>query len=194
MALPAEKPIFSRIDFLVWEHGQTERHEYVDGEVFAMTGVRDRHNVIGGNLYLALRAHLKGTPCKTYMAEVKLEVTPADSVFYPDVFVTCEAPSDPLIKRDASLIIEVLSPSTEAYDRGRKFAAYRMLASLKEYVLVTTDEPHIEVFTRADDGAWLLRDYQPGDFFTLSSVDCPCSVDDVYDDVDFSEPAPAATL
>ena len=194
MALPAEKPSFSRADYLAWEHEQAERHEYVDGEVFAMTGVRDRHNVISLNLATAIRAHLKGTPCKTYMAEVKLEVALADSVFYPDVFVTCEAPSDPLIKRDAALIIEVLSPSTEAYDRGRKFAAYRMLGGLKEYILVTTDEPHIEVFTRANDGAWLLREYRPGDFLTLSSVDLTCSVDDIYDDVDFSEPAPAATL
>ena len=193
MAPPAEKPSFSRADFLDWEHTQAERHEYVDGEVFAKTGVRDRHNVIGGNLATLIRTHLKGTPCKTYMAEVKLEVALADSVFYPDVFVTCESPSDPLIKRDASLVIEVLSPSTEAYDRGRKFAAYRMLAGLKEYVLVTTDEPHIKVFSRADDGAWLLREYRPGDFFTLGSVGIACTVDDVYDDVDFSEPAPVAT-
>ena len=194
MGLPQEKPAFTRSDYLAWENEQPDRHEFVAGEVFAMTGVRDVHNVIAGNFYLALRQHLKGSSCKTYMADVKLEVVAVDSVFYPDVFVTCESPSDPLIKRDASLIVEVLSPSTEAYDRGRKFAAYRMLGGLKEYILVTTDEPHIEVFSRADDGAWLLREYRPGDFLTLSSVDLTCAVDDIYDDVDFSETAPAATL
>ena len=110
MGLPAEKPCFNRADYLIWEHDQPERHEYVAGEVFAMVGVRDRHNVIAGNLYVPIRAHLKGSPCKIYLSDIKLEVSAADSVFYPDLFVTCETPSDPLVKRDAALIIEILSP------------------------------------------------------------------------------------
>lgn len=83
MGLPAEKPHFSRADYLIWEHDQPARHEYVAGEVFAMVGVRDRHNVIAGNLYVPIRAHLKGSPCKTYLSDIKLEVSAADSVFTP---------------------------------------------------------------------------------------------------------------
>jgi len=186
MGPPAEKPHFSRADYLIWEHEQSERHEYVAGEVFAMVGVRDRHNVIAGNLYVPLRAHLKGSPCKTYLSDIKLEVSAADSVFYPDLFVTCETPSDPLVKRDAALIVEILSPSTEAYDRGRKFGMYRLLPGLKEYLLIGTDEALVEVYRRTDDEAWLLRTYRPGDTFTLASIDLQIAVDDVFDDIDFS--------
>ena len=186
MGLPAEKPCFNRADYLIWEHDQPERHEYVAGEVFAMVGVRDRHNVIAGNLYVPIRAHLKGSPCKIYLSDIKLEVSAADSVFYPDLFVTCETPSDPLVKRDAALIIEILSPSTEAYDRGRKFGMYRLLPGLKEYLLIGTDEALVEVYRRTDDEAWLLRTYRPGDTFTLASIDLQIAVDDVFDDIDFS--------
>ena len=182
----AEKPHFSRADYLIWEHDQSERHEYVAGEVFAMVGVRDRHNVIALNLAALVRPHLKGSPCKTYLSDIKLEVSAADSVFYPDLFVTCEAPSDPLVKRDAALIIEILSPSTEAYDRGRKFGMYRLLPGLKEYLLIGTDEALVEVYRRTDDEAWLLRTYRPGDTFTLASIDLQIAVDDVFDDIDFS--------
>ena len=186
MGLPAEKPCFNRADYLIWEHDQPERHEYVAGEVFAMVGVRDRHNVIALNLAALVRPHLKGSPCKTYLSDIKLEVSAADSVFYPDLFVTCETPSDPLVKRDAALIVEILSPSTEAYDRGRKFGLYRLLPGLKEYLLIGTDEALVEVYRRTDDDAWLLRTYRPGDTFTLTSIDLQIAVDDVFDDIDFS--------
>ena len=186
MGLPAEKPCFNRADYLIWEHDQPERHEYVAGEVFAMVGVRDRRNVIALNLAALVRPHLKGSPCKTYLSDIKLEVSAADSVFYPDLFVTCETPSDPLVKRDAALIVEILSPSTEAYDRGRKFGMYRLLPGLKEYLLIGTDEALVEVYRRTDDDAWLLRTYRPGDTFTLTSIDLQIAVDDVFDEIDFS--------
>ena len=189
MGLAAKKPEFTREDYLAWESTQPDRHEYVAGEVFAMVGVRDRHNAIGGNLYVALHSHLRGSPCRPYFADVKLEVAAADSIFYPDLFVTCEAPSDPLVKRDARLIVEILSPSTEAYDRGRKFAGYRLLPGLQEYMLLSADEPIVEIYTRAADGAWLMRAYQAGDTLHLSSLDLTLSVDAIYDAIDFSEPA-----
>lgn len=189
MGLAARKPRLERQDFIAWENGQSERHEYLEGEVFAMVGVRDRHNIIAGNFYLQLRPHLKGSPCRTYMADIKLEVAAADAVFYPDLFVTCEPQPDPLVKRDAGLIIEVLSPSTEAYDRGRKFAAYRLLPGLREYLLVSSDAALIEVYTRTGD-AWLLREYRTGDSLTLGSLELDLKVDDIYEDVDLS-PEPA---
>lgn len=186
MGLAVEKTVFTRSDYIAWENEQADRHEFVEGEVSVMTGVRDSHNVIAGNFYLALRQHLKGSPCKTYMADVKLEVVAVDSMFYPDVFVTCESPSDPLVKRDAKLIIEVLSPSTEAYDRGRKFALYRQLGGLQEYLLISTDEPRLDIYRRAEGDSWLLRSYLPGEHFTLSSVDLSLTVDAVFEDVDFN--------
>ncbi len=189
MGLPAEKPHFSRADYLIWEHDQPDRHEYIGGEVFAMVGVRDRHNVIALNLAALVRPHLKGSPCKTYLSDIKLEVSAADSVFYPDLFVTCETPSDPLVKRDAALIVEILSPSTEAYDRGRKFAMYRLLPGLKEYLLISIDEARLEVYQRTDDDAWLLREYRLGDTLSLASIDLKVAVNEVFDDVEFNTPA-----
>lgn len=100
MGLPAEKTVFTRDDYIAWESEQQDRHEFINGGVFAMTGMRDSHNVIAGDFYLALRQHLKGSTCRTYMADVKLEVVAVDSIFYPDVFFTCEFPSDPLINSD----------------------------------------------------------------------------------------------
>lgn len=182
-ALP--KPKFSREDFIAWENEQADKSEYLEGEVYAMVGVRDRHNEIALNLVQFIRPHLKGSPCRTYLSDIKLEVTEADAVFYPDLFVTCASSSDPRVKRDAILLIEVLSPSTEAYDRGRKFAAYRLLPGLQEYLLVSTDQPLIEIYTRTGD-AWLMREYRPGDHFKLASIDLNLSVDDVFDEVDFS--------
>jgi Uma2 family endonuclease len=188
MGLPAKKPVLSREEFIAWENAQPDKSEFLDGEVFAMVGVRDRHNEIALNLAQFIRPHLKGSPCRTYLSDIKLEVAAADAVFYPDLFVTCAENADPLIKRDASLIVEILSPSTEAYDRGRKFASYRMLPSLHEYLLVSADEALVEIYTRTGD-AWLLREYRPGDRFTLDSIDLALTVDDVFEDVDFSEPA-----
>ena len=192
MGLAAKKPEFAREDYLTWESAQPDRHEYLAGEVFAMVGVRDQHNAIGGNLYVALHSHLRGSPCRPYFADVKLEVVAADSIFYPDLFVTCESPSDPLVKRDARLIVEILSPSTEAYDRGRKFACYRLLPGFQEYMLLSADEALIEVYTRTGDGAWLLREYRGSDRLTLSSIDLALSVDAIYDAIDFSEPGAAS--
>lgn len=184
MGLPAEKITFNREDFIAWENDQPDKHEYLNGEVFAMVGVRDKHNEIALNMVQYIRPHLKGSPCRTYLSDIKLEVVAADAVYYPDLFVTCATESDPLIKRDACLVIEILSPSTEAYDRGRKFASYRLLPGLQEYLLVSTDEPVIEIYSRTGD-AWLLREYRPGDHFTLASIALTLAVDDIFEDVTF---------
>ena len=114
-------------DYLVWEAAQPERHEFVDGEVFAMAGAEDRHVTVTGNVYMALRQHLRGTPCRTFMADMKVQAHADSSYFYPDVLVTCSAADadSRQIKREPRLIVEVLSPGTEAYDRGEKFVRYR---------------------------------------------------------------------
>jgi hypothetical protein len=124
---------FSAADFLAWDAGQTDKHEYVDGELVAMAGVEDRHATVALNMAMALRQHLRGTPCRTFIADVKLHVEAANAYFYPDVFVTCSEAdrASPLIKREAVLVVEVLSPGTAAYDRGDKFARYRQLPALR---------------------------------------------------------------
>lgn len=158
-AVPSQ-PRFTYADYLVWEEAQPERHEYLGGEVFAMAGGSTAHNTLTGNMYMALRAQTRGTPCRVYMADVKLRVEAANASFYPDVFVTCSAADAARSnqQQDALLIVEVLSPSTEGHDRGDKFSAYRMLPSLQAVVFVTQGQPHIEAFIRSADGVWTLHE------------------------------------
>jgi len=151
---------FTLNDFLIWEAAEPLRHEFIEGEAFAMTGGTDMHNLITGNAYLSLREHTQGTPCRVFMADMKLAVHAADACFYPDIFITC-TPADAertLIKHDAKIIVEVLSPSTEGYDRGKKFTHYRLIDTLQAYVLIAQDEYHIEAFVRAQDNHWTLFD------------------------------------
>ena len=116
-------------EFLAWDANEPARHEFVRGDVFAMAGASECHIVVTGNLFVALRAHLRGTPCRPLMTDMKLRVEAADCFFYPDLMVTCEPPSphNEFVKTDAKLVVEVLSPTTAAYDRGEKFASYRQL-------------------------------------------------------------------
>ena len=123
----------SREDFIAWENTQPDKHEFVAGEVFAMVDARRVHVSIAGNCFARLKEHLRGGPCRAFMADMKLEVTAADAVFYPDVLVTGHAED---LKAETTMhqptvIIEVLSESTAAYDRGDKFASYRLIESLR---------------------------------------------------------------
>jgi Uma2 family endonuclease len=150
MALPMLEKRFDAAAYLAWEETQAERHEYLVGEVFAMVGVRQSHNIATGNLPWLPAPELKGTPCRVFVEAVKTRVEAADCFFYPDVVVTCDA-RDRLTPDYVShplLVAEVLSESTAAFDRGRKFAAYRKLESLQDYVLVDLAAQRIEVFRR----------------------------------------------
>ncbi|AMK77357.1 MULTISPECIES: Uma2 family endonuclease [Methylomonas] len=163
----AEQLHFSAADFLAWEENQTEKHEFVAGEVFVMTGARQDHVLVSGNIYAALKQRLRGTPCRAYIADMKLRVETADAFFYPDVMVSCH-PEDRQAEQFLShpaLIVEVLSDSTADYDRGGKFVAYRKLESLQEYLIVDIDNRRVECFRRTTDNDWLLHDY-------LGEVDC----------------------
>jgi Uma2 family endonuclease len=188
MSLPQAEVAFGPEDYLAWEHTQPIRNEYVNGEVFAMSGASDAHGTAAGNLFASLHAHLRGTPCKPFIADMKVHVEAANSFFYPDIVVTCDArdrsPEASHVKRHPVLIVEVLSPSTEAYDRGNKFAAYRTLASLREYVLVSTEQRRIEVFRRDATGHWVLYPFALDEALELSSVDFRCPVAEVFDGVD----------
>ena len=177
-------------DYLAGEVLSPIRHEYVAGEVFAMAGATEEHATIAGNLFALLHAQVRGGPCRVYIADMKLRVEAADAFFYPDVFVTCDArdTSESLAKRHPSLICEVLSESTEAYDRGGKFAAYRTLETLSEYLLIDSRRRSVEVFRRQPDG-WLLAPVAPDGQLELISLGLSCAVDALYEDVVFPTPA-----
>jgi Uma2 family endonuclease len=172
-------------EFLAWEATQTERHFFLRGEVFAMAGGTAEHNEAAGGFYADLKQHLKGTPCKTFMGDMRLYVQTADAYFYPDVVVTCDPrdTSDPKISTivHAKLVIEVLSPSTAIFDRGAKFAHYRTLDSLQEYVLVDPETKTLEVFRKNASQVWELH---PSDAthpnVRLNSVDWVSSLNEIF--------------
>ena len=185
MGQAAQKTIFTAADYLVWESAQLDRHEFLDGEVFAMAGAEDRHVTVAGNLYIALRQHLSGSPCRTYMSDMRLHVAAANSYFYPDVLVTCSALdlASAMLKTEPRLIAEVLSPSTAAYDRGVKFSHYRSLASLQEYLLIDLDTRSTDCFRKRDDGLWVLHPFARGEPVSLASVALELRADQLFAEV-----------
>ena len=136
-----------------------------------MAGAEDRHVTVSMNIAFALRQHLSGSPCRTFMSDMRLHVAAANSYFYPDVLVTC-SPLDlasAMVKSEPKLIVEVLSPSTGAFDRGLKFSHYRRLASLEEYVLIDLDSRTSDCYRKGADGLWVLHPFARGEAVTLAS-------------------------
>jgi Uma2 family endonuclease len=185
VALP-DRLLMTAAEYLAWEPTQEGRHEYWDGEVVAMSGGTRNHNRISLNFSKLLDDALLNRNCDVYISDVKVQVELGRKYFYPDVVVTCDdSDNDPQYVRFPCLIIEVLSPSTEAIDRGAKFAKYRQFLAFKEYVLVNTSEPKIEVFRRNDRGQWVLSEYNLEDRLHLESIDLEISVADLYRQVQF---------
>ena len=185
MAQAAHQPTFSANDYLAWEPTQLDRHEYLDGEVFAMAGAEDRHVTVAMNIGFAVRQHLSGSPCRTYMSDMRLFVAAVNSYFYPDVLVTCSAHdlASPKAKTEPKLIIEVLSPSTAAYDRGLKFSHYRTRASLEEYALIDLDTRITDCYRKGPDGLWVLHPFARDESVELSSVSLTLSAAQLFADV-----------
>lgn len=186
MALPQPKVPFSADDFLAWEANQTERHEYVNGEVFPVAGGEGRHASVSGNLFAALHGHLKGSRCRVYMNDVKLQVPAAKAFFYPDVFVTCSErdAASRLIQQEPLLVAQVLSPSTAAYDRGDKFASYRLCPTLVEYAVVDTDRRAVDLFRRNADGLWVLHPCDGDQSLTLECVTLTLPLGELFADLE----------
>ena len=192
MGYAAKLPGLTAEEFLAWEAGQAERHEFVQGEVFAMAGAEDRHVTATGNVYMSLRQALAGTPCRTYMTDMKVQPLGSSDFFYPDVLVTCSAAdrASALVKHEPKLLVEVLSPGTAAYDRGEKFAHYRRIATLEEFALIDLDSRRTDVYRRGADGLWVLHPFEPGQAVHFTSVAVTVSADALFAEVD--EPPPAA--
>lgn len=186
MSLPQRRQHFSPDDYLDWECGNVIKHEYLAGEVFAMAGAKDAHVTVSMNIAMLLRHHLRGGPCRVYMADMKVRVEPADAFFYPDVVVTCDDRDHvrDYFKCHPTLIVEVLSDSTAAYDRGLKFVYYRQLDSLREYLIVDPDRLGVEVFRRAETG-WVFSPCGAGDTVELASVGLRTTIEALYEDVLF---------
>ena len=196
MGLPAPKHKMTLEDFLAWEAEQPERWEFFNGEAFMMAGGSDVHNAISLNTAFALRQPLRGTRCNVFMSDVRLRLAESDDLFYPDVFVTCSDADRARrqVKEDPTLIAEVLSPSTEAYDRGDKFAAYRRFAGLKTVLFLSQDRAHVECFTRGDDGRWVLSEASGETArLALPAFDFELALADLYRDLpdaEATDPAP----
>jgi Uma2 family endonuclease len=192
MTLPEEASGMTRAEFLAWEEEQPTKHEFVGGEVFSMVGARQIHVVVAGNCFALLKTHLRGRPCRALISDMKLEVKSTDAVFYPDVMVTCDL-RDLRAERTLhhpTVIIEVLSESTAAYDRGQKFALYRQIAALQEYALIDPERRTVEVFRRTETGDWLLttRDSERG--LVLRSLEFEAPLAAIFEDIAVDEPGP----
>ena len=171
-------------EYLAWEPQQDIRYEYVNGEVFAMTGGTIPHSDIALNLYRASYNHLRSNNCRVNVSDVKVQLA-AGTYYYPDLIVSCD-PQDlesrQFIERP-QLIVEVLSPSTEAKDRGEKFTYYRTIPTLQEYVLINSEKIAVECYRRGEGRLWLYYPYTAGDTIVLSSIDFEFPIELLYERV-----------
>lgn len=197
MPVASPKTRYTAEEYLALERKAEFKSEFVNGMIIALAGTTRRHNLIAGNVFGELRAQLRGRNCEVYMSDIRLKVDPTGLYTYPDVLVACgdirfeDQHVDTLL--NPSVIIEVLSPSTEAYDRGEKFVHYRRLESLREYVLVSQDKVRIESYVR-QGAQWLLSEASgPDETVRLESIGCELVLRDVYDKVRFDESAEEGT-
>lgn len=175
-------------DYLAGELKSDIRHEYVNGEVYAMAGAGEAHNLIALNVASRLRGVARGGPCRVFISDMKVRVAEWNAFYYPDILVVCDSSdAHSYFKERPCLIVEVLSPSTEQIDRREKLFAYRTLESLQEYVLICQDKRQIEVYRRAGDAIWSLEILTAGDPVHLECMDVTLSLDDVYEDVVLGE-------
>jgi len=187
MSAAVAERVYSPEDYLAQERIAEHKSEFMDGRIYAMTGASRAHNLITVNLARSLGNQLLNRPCEAYISDMRVKAADAHSYRYPDVAVVCGRPefedehADTLL--NPTLLIEVLSPSTEAGDRGEKFVEYRCIPSLKQYILVEQDKPRIERYERQRDG-WLLTETAGLDAtVSLDAVGCVLALAEVYDKV-----------
>ncbi|MCL4834851.1 MAG: Uma2 family endonuclease [Caldilineaceae bacterium] len=184
MSVAAVKVRVTPEEYLALERKAETRSEYVNGEIYAMAGASREHNLIALNLAAELRTQLRSRSCETYVSNMRVRVKATGLYTYPDVVVVCgrarfdDKELDTLV--NPTVLAEVLSPSTEAYDRGGKFAHYRYLESLQEYVLIAQDRMQVEHFARRGS-QWLLTAYnRPDEVLALPSIECALPLQEIY--------------
>lgn len=185
-----KKSFISPEEYLVAELASPVRHEYRDGDVFAMTGATLRHNTIAGNVFSLLRAQLKGSPCRVFMEGVKLRIVRDNAFYYPDVMVACSPAVqklglDDYVVDDPLLVVEVLSASTEIIDRREKLLSYRKLPTLREYLIVAQEQPELLLYRRVSELTWEEISYEPENPVLLESIDLTLDYSEVYEGVPF---------
>ncbi len=185
IATPQQPQKITIEEYLKWEPQQEIRYEYVNGEIFAMTGGTIPHNDIALNLYTALRPHLHSRGCRVNVSDVKLQVSPNSPYYYPDVIVSC-APQDLNARnfiQHPKIIAEILSPDTTTRDRGEKFTNYLKIPSLQEYLLIDSEKISVELYCREEGRMWLYYPYIDGDIITLSSIEFELAISQLYEGV-----------
>lgn len=186
-AVATQAPCLSEQDYLEGEKSSDIRHEYVDGQVYAMAGASKRHGVIAGNLFAHLREKSKGTSCTVYQSDMKVRTVGRKGYYYPDVVVGCgQDDADDCFLEKPCLVIEVLSASTEKRDRTEKLLSYMNIPTLCAYLLVGQEQPEVEMFYREPDGNWWVQSFSGLD----ASLVLPCpestlALADVYESVRF---------
>jgi Uma2 family endonuclease len=185
------RKLISVDEYLEIERTSEEKHEYYKGEMFAMAGGKRVHSVIAGNILTKINIQIEKKPCIAFGSDMKVRVRPDGLYTYPDISALCgeekyhDEKEDTLL--NPSLIVEVLSESTENYDRGKKFVLYRELESLQEYVLVSSDYKKVEIFRRTANNQWLLSDVKEDEPVQFETIQCSISLEDIYNKVAFIE-------
>ena len=190
MASAAAQTSLTPKEYLNFERKATTKHEYLNGQIVAMSGASFAHNFITVNIATSLNVQLMAGECRVATSDMRVKVTEIDSYFYPDVVVVCGEPIpednvfDTLL--NPTLIVEVLSPSTEIYDRGEKFEHYQQIVSLKDYILISQDAVHVEHYCRQGSG-WLRSEFwEIEDVLSLLSIGCELRLQDVYSRVEIA--------
>jgi len=187
MSTPSPNFVTER-EYLDVERKAEIRSEYIGGRIYAMSGASERHNLIAGNLYTSIRSQIRDRDCRAYISDMRVKVAPTGMYTYPDIVALCgerqfeDAHVDTLL--NPAVVIEVLSESTEAYDRGEKFAHYRRLETLREYVLVAQNKVRVEHYRREGE-QWILSEISdPDSILHLPSIDCQVSLASIYEKVE----------
>jgi len=188
----APKPLHTPEQYLAIERAAQFRSEFYHGEMFAMVGASRRHNLIAGNVFGELHRQFRDRKCEVYQSDMRVKVNATGLYTYPDVVAACDEPrfeDDQVdILMNPKVVVEVLSPSIELWDRGKKFEHYRNIPSVREYVLIAQDHVLVERFTINADGQWALLDYRtPDDTLILDSISCRIKLSEIYARISFDQ-------
>ncbi|NJN85925.1 MAG: Uma2 family endonuclease [Leptolyngbyaceae cyanobacterium SL_7_1] len=184
-------PFLTPEDYLQLEDHSPVKHDYIDGQIYAMAGASDAHVTIALNFASAIRSHIRGSGCRVYIADMKARVESLNRFYYPDIMVSCDSRDQETstYKRFPKLIVEVLSDSTEAFDRGDKFIDYQALETLEEYVLISSKRQRVDCFRRNSEELWVLQSYTPEQSIVpLKSITFETELATIYEDVVLETP------
>jgi Uma2 family endonuclease len=178
-------------EYFAFEESSLEKYEFYQGEIYAMSGATRVHNLVVGNILTSLKIQFKKRPCEVYPSDMRVQIDAYSHYTYPDLTLVC---GKRIFKEEKELtllnptaIVEVLSGSTESYDRGKKFQAYRNIPSLQTYILVSTTYKQIEVFSRVGNHSWVLSEPDGEGIVFVPSVECSLSIQEVYDGIEIEE-------